>query len=187
MKFNKLSLVSITVLLVVNFSLIFLMYSQMRDKKSKSAILASRQDRINGLEQKLGILKVLTINNVKAPIYNPCDPFFKDKVSGNALVLRFHENDCNDCVKQSIQTIVKYKKTNPETNFVVVADYSNMAKLNRDFPFIPVPVYLVENLNLDIEGNKSPYIFLIKNNRYEKVFFPNYLAMDMLDAYLKTL
>lgn len=62
-----------------------------------------------------------------------------------------------------------------------------MAKLNRDFPFIPVPVYLVENLNLDIEGNKSPYIFLIKNNRYEKVFFPNYLAMDMLDAYLKTL
>ncbi|MEY5068451.1 MAG: hypothetical protein RLZ47_313 [Bacteroidota bacterium] len=175
---------ALSLLVFLNLLLIGVDFKLYKDLKRVNTNYRARESKIDELERKIAMLKILTLNGVKSPIHKPIDKALNGRMG--SIVLRFHENDCNDCVRHTIQYLYEYNKDHPTKKILVLVNYSNKEKLKREFPFIPFEIRYAKEINLDIKGIYSPYLFIVNSNgQYEKVLFPNFMAMDMVEQYLK--
>ena len=106
------------------------------------------------------------------------------------LVLRIHENNCNDCVKQSLiylNDIIKEKR-DTSFNIAISTSYNNLDILRQDFDVKFLPVQQDIQLNLDIDFTSQPYVFLVsRNGRVSNIFVPEFDSMELFVAYLQSI
>ncbi|MFY0594262.1 hypothetical protein [Roseivirga sp.] len=104
------------------------------------------------------------------------------------LVLRIHENNCNDCVHQSLIHINELL-TNNDLPFdvVVSSSYTNLDLLRQDFDLKFLSVQKDKRINLELDLTSQPYIFYIAmDGRVSNLFVPEYDLMELFLAYLKS-
>jgi preprotein translocase subunit YajC len=98
------------------------------------------------------------------------------------LILRVHENDCNDCFKLSLKLLEKHKIK----NVLILADFKNLDTFETTFGSVNHKVLIVNSLSTDLENVTKPYVFkLLKNGSTMDYTFPNYQFIELFDEYLK--
>ena len=106
------------------------------------------------------------------------------------LVLRIHENNCNDCVKQSLVYLNRLvaEKTKSPFNIAVSTSYNSIEALRQDFDVKFLPIHQIPEINLDMDFTLQPYVFLVSREGFvSNVFVPEFDSMELFAAYLQSL
>ncbi|WP_323757606.1 hypothetical protein [Roseivirga sp.] len=106
------------------------------------------------------------------------------------LVLRIHENNCNDCVSQSLVHIndLLKKKENIPFDVVVSTSYQSINLLMQDFDLKFFPIQIDNTIDLEIDYTSQPYVFLIsQEGLVSRVFVPEFDEMELFSAYLQSI
>lgn len=106
------------------------------------------------------------------------------------LVLRIHENNCNDCVSQSLVHINNLLVNKDEIPFdvVVSTSYKSIDLLMQDFDLKFLPIQTDDRIDLEIDYTSQPYVFVInREGIVSKIFTPEYDMMELFVAYLKSI
>lgn len=88
------------------------------------------------------------------------------KPEGITLVFRYSILGCTPCVDEAISKVKEFLKQNPGINVLTLATYTlpvelrNFKRLNREFKHI----YHVKSLDLSIEDEAVPYLFLLDDD-----------------------
>ena len=105
------------------------------------------------------------------------------------LVFRIHQNNCNDCVSQSLIHIHELSTQNDNLpfNLVVSTNYRSVDLLRQDFNLKLLPVRYDDMIDLELDYTAQPYFLLVdQEGRVSNMFVPEYDMMGLFKAYLKS-
>lgn len=132
---------------------------------------------------------VLATNMMEGSLFKP--HFTLPSTNQRAtLFLRIHENNCNDCVEQTLRQLEGLKENgngngNGNVNIIVLAMYPNIESVKSNFK-ITFPVILFREFEQDLIAKTRPYLFVLENNYMQNVFFPDWEMPELLTNYVKS-
>lgn len=106
------------------------------------------------------------------------------------FVLRIADLHCEQCVKFIILKLLRMaKETEMEKHIVIFADFQNRNALSVFLKSMSIkyPVYLVNDIPLDMEKLSFPYCFLLDKGHAIHTFVPDKTQPDIANLYVKTI
>lgn len=106
------------------------------------------------------------------------------------LVLRIHENNCNDCVSQSLVHLNDLTTQEDSIPFdvIVSTSYKSLDLLRQDFNLKLLPIQYDDTIDLELDYTYQPYVFLVdQEGIVSNLFVPEYDIMELFIAYLKSI
>jgi hypothetical protein len=181
MKYLK---VFIIVLLLIDGVLIFKFFQLSRDKKELNFIVGARTDLIAKTKDQLLRLQTdhLAAQNIESTkLSDSLTPYLKSR--SNLLILRVHENNCNDCVKESLMVMKKIQETTL-VDCLIFANYPSVYAFKTSYPN-EFETFIVRQMVQDSATNTKPFLFFLEdiNSPIRYAFVPEWDMTNLLEGY----
>jgi hypothetical protein len=159
--------------------------------KEVEALAIVRKNELAACRSDFYTLKENVANAYKIRHTKPMIPASLDslvRTGQQRLVLRVHQNNCNDCVDKSIK-MLQEKRPDLFSSLLILADYPTPAAFFHDIGRDPsCPVIICRDFEPKDDLNSNPFYFTINSQRQiDNIIIPHWKMMDLFEHYIKEL
>lgn len=185
---RKISLpfIFIFILLLINIWSIIKLTKTNAAARELELLAASRKSELVSLQKDLNTLK----QNMSLAFKAGSNKFRTvpgldslQRTEKKLLVLRVHQDNCNECVIQSLRALEEAKVSLP---VVLLANFPAVDGVVNNFGKTAYPIVLARRVSLDLPGVSNPYFFILNGNgTVSDIFFPDWKLMDVFSKYIE--